>query len=143
MSRTSSNGIKLRYRQTELDCTKFFLTNDVVRERNKLPPSVVQCRGASRVQKHSGLREKHQRLKFTVSEKKKKMWGGGPVCVHHHAPKINTYSYAPRLHSKLQTAQTTGMWLQNVIFSMKYINNISSVQTADVQYNLWKKKKDI
>ncbi len=25
------------------DCTKLFFTNDVVREWNKLPPSVVQC----------------------------------------------------------------------------------------------------
>ncbi len=30
-SRTSSNGIKLRCRQMELDYTKFFFTNDVVR----------------------------------------------------------------------------------------------------------------
>ncbi len=43
LSRTRSNGIKLRCRQIELDCTKFFFTNDVVREWNKLPPSVVQC----------------------------------------------------------------------------------------------------
>ncbi len=43
LSRTRSNGIKLRRRHIELDCTKFFLTNDVVREWNKLPPSVVQC----------------------------------------------------------------------------------------------------
>ncbi len=43
LSRTMSNGIKLRYRQTELDCTKFFFNNDVIREWNKLPPSVVQC----------------------------------------------------------------------------------------------------
>ncbi len=43
LSRTRSNGIKLRCRQTELDCTKFFFINDTVREWNKLPPSVVQC----------------------------------------------------------------------------------------------------
>ncbi len=43
LSRMRSNGIKLRCRQTELNCTKFFFTNDVVREWNKLPPSVVQC----------------------------------------------------------------------------------------------------
>ncbi len=42
-SRTRSNRIKLRCRPIELDCTKFFFTNDVVREWNKLPPSVVQC----------------------------------------------------------------------------------------------------
>ena len=42
-SRTRSNGLKLRCRQVQLDCTKFFFTNDVVREWNKLPPSVVQC----------------------------------------------------------------------------------------------------
>ncbi len=42
-SRARSNGIKLRCKQIELDCTKFFFTNDVVREWNKLPPSVVQC----------------------------------------------------------------------------------------------------
>ncbi len=43
LSPTRSNRIKLRCRQIELDCTKFFFTNDVVREWNKLPPSVVQC----------------------------------------------------------------------------------------------------
>ncbi len=41
--RTRSNGIKLRCRQIELDCTKFFFNNDIVREWDKLPPSVVQC----------------------------------------------------------------------------------------------------
>ncbi len=43
LSRTRSNEIKLICRQTELDCTKFFFTNDIVWEWNKLPPSVVQC----------------------------------------------------------------------------------------------------
>ncbi len=43
LSQTRSNGIKLKCRQIELDCTKFFFTNDAVREWNKLPPSVVQC----------------------------------------------------------------------------------------------------
>ncbi len=38
-----SNGVKLRWKQVQLDCTKFFFANDVVREWNKLPPSVVQC----------------------------------------------------------------------------------------------------
>ena len=42
-SRTRTNGLKLRCKQVQLDCTKFFFTNDVVREWNKLPPSVVQC----------------------------------------------------------------------------------------------------
>ncbi len=42
-SRTRSNGVKLRCQQVQLNCTKFFFTNDVVREWNKLPPSVVQC----------------------------------------------------------------------------------------------------
>ncbi len=42
-SRTRSNGIKLRCKQVQLDSTKFFVINDVVREWNKLPPSVVQC----------------------------------------------------------------------------------------------------
>ncbi len=36
-------GYNLRCKQVQLDCTKFFFTNDVVREWNKLPPSVVQC----------------------------------------------------------------------------------------------------
>ncbi len=31
-SRTRSNGVKLRCRQIQLDCTKFFFTSDVVRE---------------------------------------------------------------------------------------------------------------
>ncbi len=43
LSPTRSNRIKLRCRQTELDCTKFFFTNDVVREWNQRPHSVVQC----------------------------------------------------------------------------------------------------
>ncbi len=38
-----SNGVKLRCKQVQLDCTKFFFTNDVVREWHKLPPSVLQC----------------------------------------------------------------------------------------------------
>ncbi len=42
-SRTRSNSVKLRCKQVQLDSTKFFFTNDVVREWNKLPPSVVQC----------------------------------------------------------------------------------------------------
>ncbi|RUM28547.1 MAG: hypothetical protein DSY42_08200 [Aquifex sp.] len=42
LSRTRSNGVKVRCRQIQLDCTKFYITNDVVREWNKLPPSVVQ-----------------------------------------------------------------------------------------------------
>ncbi len=41
--RTRSNGVKLRCKQVQLDCTKFFFTNDMVREWNKLPPSAVQC----------------------------------------------------------------------------------------------------
>ncbi len=41
-SRTRSSGIKLRRKQVQLDSTKFFFTSDVVREWNKLPPSVVQ-----------------------------------------------------------------------------------------------------
>ncbi len=43
LSRTRSNGIELRCKQIKLDSTKFFFTNDVVREWNKFPPSVVQC----------------------------------------------------------------------------------------------------
>ncbi len=42
-SRTRSNGVKLRRQQVQLDSTKFFFTNDEVREWNKLPLSVVQC----------------------------------------------------------------------------------------------------
>ena len=42
-SRTRSNGAKLRCKQAQLDSTKFFFPNDVVREWNKLPPSMVQC----------------------------------------------------------------------------------------------------
>ncbi len=37
-SRTRSNGVKLRCKQVQLDCT-----DDLVREWNKLPPSMVQC----------------------------------------------------------------------------------------------------
>ncbi len=42
-SRTRSNGVKLKSKQLHLDCTKFFFTNYVVKDWNKLPPSVVQC----------------------------------------------------------------------------------------------------
>ncbi len=42
-SRTRSNGEKLRCKKVQLDSIKFVFTNDVVREWNKLPPSVVQC----------------------------------------------------------------------------------------------------
>ncbi len=42
-SRTRSKGAKLRYKQSQLYCTKIFFPNDVVREWNKLPPPVVQC----------------------------------------------------------------------------------------------------
>ncbi len=41
--RTRSKGIRLTCRQIGLNCTKFFFTSDVVREWNKLPPSMVQC----------------------------------------------------------------------------------------------------
>ncbi len=43
LSRTRSNGIKLRCRQLKVDCTKFYFTNDVVRGQNKLLPFVVVC----------------------------------------------------------------------------------------------------
>ncbi len=42
-SRTRTDGVKLRCKQVQLDCTKFFFTNDVVKEWNKFPPLVVQC----------------------------------------------------------------------------------------------------
>ncbi len=42
-SRTRTNGVKLRSKQVQLDWTNFFYSNDVIREWNKLPPSVVQC----------------------------------------------------------------------------------------------------
>lgn len=51
---------------------------------------------------------------------------GGPVWIHHKAPKINTCTYTPELHSKLQAAQAICIWLQNVINS-----KISSVQTGE------------
>ncbi len=40
-SRTRNNGVKLRCKKIQLDSTKFFFTNDLVREF-KLPPSGVQ-----------------------------------------------------------------------------------------------------
>ncbi len=40
-TRTRNNGAKLKRRQVYSDCTKFF-TNTVVRDWNKLSPSVVQ-----------------------------------------------------------------------------------------------------
>ncbi len=41
--RTRNNCIKLKCRQVNSDCTKFFFTNVVVREWNTVPPSVIQC----------------------------------------------------------------------------------------------------
>ncbi len=41
-TRTRNNGAKLKCKQVHSDCTKFFFTNAVVRDWNKLPPSVVQ-----------------------------------------------------------------------------------------------------
>ncbi len=41
--RTRSNSLKLRCKQVQVNCTKVFFTNDVVRDWNKLSPSVVQC----------------------------------------------------------------------------------------------------
>lgn len=43
-TRTRNNGAKLKCRQVHSDLTKFFFTNAVVRDWNKLPPSVVQCK---------------------------------------------------------------------------------------------------
>ncbi len=40
---TRNNSLKLKCRQVNSDYTKFFFTNVVVQEWNKLPPSVVQC----------------------------------------------------------------------------------------------------
>ncbi len=40
--RTRNNGLKLKCRQVNSDCTKLFFTNVLVQEWNKLPPSVVQ-----------------------------------------------------------------------------------------------------
>ncbi len=42
-TRTRNNGARLKCRQVHLDCTKFFFTNAVVRDWNKLPSSAAQC----------------------------------------------------------------------------------------------------
>ena len=41
-SGTNNKDVNVKYRQIQSDCNKFFI-NDIVRERNKLPPSLVQC----------------------------------------------------------------------------------------------------
>ncbi len=41
-SRTRRNGVKLRCKQVQVDSTKFFFTNDAVKEWNQLSPLVVQ-----------------------------------------------------------------------------------------------------
>ncbi len=41
--RTWSNGAKLKCKQANSDCTKYFFNNVVVTDWNRLPPSVVQC----------------------------------------------------------------------------------------------------
>ncbi len=43
LTRTRNNGAKLKCRQDHSDCTKFFFTNAVARDWNRLSPSVVQC----------------------------------------------------------------------------------------------------
>ncbi len=40
---TRSNAVKLKCKQVQLDSTKVFFTNDMVREWNKLPSLVMQC----------------------------------------------------------------------------------------------------
>ncbi len=42
-SRARSNGVKLRCKRVQMDCTKFSFANDVIRELNNLLPSVMQC----------------------------------------------------------------------------------------------------
>ncbi len=42
-SQTKRNGVKLRCKLVQIDCTKVSFTNDVVREWKKFPPLVVQC----------------------------------------------------------------------------------------------------
>ncbi len=42
-SKTRSNCEKLRSKQAQLDSSKFLFTYDMVREWNKLTPSLVQC----------------------------------------------------------------------------------------------------
>ncbi len=42
-TQTRYNCAKLRCRQFHSDCMKFFFTNAVVRDWDRLPPSVVQC----------------------------------------------------------------------------------------------------
>ena len=42
-TRTRGNGHKLKGRQVRTDCMKFFFTNDIVNEWNKLPSSIVEC----------------------------------------------------------------------------------------------------
>ncbi len=41
-SQRRTNGVKLTYKQVQLDSKNLFFTNDVVREWSKLPSSVVQ-----------------------------------------------------------------------------------------------------
>ncbi len=40
---TRNNGAKVKCRQVHSDCTKLFFTNAVLRDWNRLPPSVAQC----------------------------------------------------------------------------------------------------
>ncbi len=39
-TQTRHDGVKLKYKQVHADCTKFLFTNAVVRDRNKIPPSI-------------------------------------------------------------------------------------------------------
>ncbi len=41
-SRTRSDAAKLKCKQVDSDCIKFFFANIVLRECNKLPPAIVQ-----------------------------------------------------------------------------------------------------
>ncbi len=42
-TRTANNGAKVKCKQVFSDCTTFFFSNAVVRDWDKVPPSLVQC----------------------------------------------------------------------------------------------------
>ena len=54
-TRTRGNGHKLRGSQVRTDCMKYFFTNDIVKEWNKLPTSVVQCDTINSFKEKHGL----------------------------------------------------------------------------------------
>lgn len=86
--------------------------------------------GVSRI----SIRRSEENIRGSCLLRGKKMYVGRPVCVHQDALQINTNSDTSRLNYKVQSAETTFMWLQNLSFSM------SDIKT-EVSRGSWRESK--